>query len=564
MLLFYDAEVYPHDWLFVIIDPASQQKHVFINDARALASFYEQHTDHIWVGYNNRHYDQYILKGILCGFDPHEISKFIIAEKKPGWQFSSLLNRIKLNQFDVMTTLHSLKELEGFMGHDIRETTVCFDTNRKLTTREIDVLVSYCTHDVQETMEIFLHRKEEFDSHVALLKTFNLPLNYLSKTKAQLAAVILRANRINRNDEFDLVLPDTLRIKKYRHVVDWYKDAHNHNYDNFLQTTVSGVPHIFAWGGLHGARDQYQDEGILVNVDVASFYPSLMLEYGFLSRNVEDPKLYQEIYQERLKLKAEKNPMQLPYKIVLNATYGAMKYQYNNLYDPRQANNVCVGGQLLLLDLIEKLEPKWTLIQSNTDGLIGKTKRLRDLDTIKAICREWETRTRMKLEFEIFQKIYQKDVNNYIIIREDGSYESKGAYVKKLNAIDNDLPIVNVALKEYFINKIPVEKTINNCRELMMFQNVVKVTNKFSHALYGSRRLSEKCLRVFASKNDDPGVFKVKLNGRPHKIAGTPERCFIINDDVRGRRIPRRLDKDWYVQVAKKRLADFMGKGDVK
>ena len=150
VLLFYDAEVYPHDWLFVIIDPASQQKHVFINDARALASFYEQHTDHIWVGYNNRHYDQYILKGILCGFDPHEISKFIIAEKKPGWQFSSLLNRIKLNQFDVMTTLHSLKELEGFMGHDIRETTVSFDTNRKLTTREVSWL--FCP-SVQETMK---------------------------------------------------------------------------------------------------------------------------------------------------------------------------------------------------------------------------------------------------------------------------------------------------------------------------------------------------------------------------------------------------------------------------
>jgi len=58
---------------------------------------------------------------------------FIIAEKKPGWRFSSLLNRIKLNQFDVMTTTHSLKELEGFMGHDIKETNVSFDTDRKLT-----------------------------------------------------------------------------------------------------------------------------------------------------------------------------------------------------------------------------------------------------------------------------------------------------------------------------------------------------------------------------------------------------------------------------------------------
>ena len=532
---------------------------MFINDAKKLVSFYEQHKDHIWVGYNNRHYDQYILKGILCGFNPHEISKFIISEKKQGWQYSSLFRKIQLNQFDVMTTHNSLKELEGFMGHDIRETTVSFNTDRKLTAKEIDEVVSYCTNDVEETMEIFLHRKEEFDSHVALLKAFDLPLKYISKTKAQLAAVILKANKTIRNDEFDLILPDTLKLEKYKYVMDWYQDSNNHNYDNFLETIVSGIPHIFAWGGLHGARDKYQDEGILVNVDVASFYPSLMLEYDFLSRNVEDPELYKKIYSERLKLKAEKNPMQLPYKIVLNSTYGAMKYQYNNLYDPRQANNVCVGGQLLLLDLIEQLEPHWTLIQSNTDGLIGKIRRRRDLKTIKTVCKEWEERTRMKLDFEIFNKIYQKDVNNYIIIREDGSYKSKGAYVKKLNDIDNDLPVVNKALKEYFINDVPVEETINNCKDLMMFQKVVKVSNKYSHALYGRRKLSEKCLRVFASKNDDSGVFKVKENGKTHKIAGTPEKCFIVNDNVLGRRIPRRLDKDWYIQVAKKRLSDFLG-----
>ncbi|WP_415874709.1 hypothetical protein [Clostridium sp.] len=265
---------------------------------------------------------------------------------------------------------------------------------------------------------------------MALLKAFNLPLKYISKTKAQLAAVILKANKVNRSDEFDLILLDTLKIEKYKYVVDWYKDSNNHSYDKSLETTISGVPHVFAWGGLHGARDQYQDEGILVNVDVASFYPSLMLEYNFLSRNVEDSNLYKKIYEERLRLKAEKNPMQLPYKIVLNSTYGAMKYKYNNLYDPRQANNVCVGGQLLLLDLIEKLEPHWTLIQSNTDGLIGKIRRKRNFNTIKDICKEWEERTHMKLEFELYKKIYQKDVNNYIIIKDDGSYKSKGAYVK--------------------------------------------------------------------------------------------------------------------------------------
>lgn len=558
-MLFYDAEVYPHDWLLVIINPITHEKYVFINDATSLVSFYEQHKEHIWIGYNNRHYDQYILKGILCGFNPYHISQYIIAEKQQGWQYSSLFMKVRLYQFDIMTTHNSLKELEGFMGNDIRETTVSFDTNRKLTDDELEEVVIYCTHDVEQTMEIFLHRKEEFDSQIELLKTFDLPLQCVSKTKAQLAAVILNARKTVRDDEFDLILPDTLNITKYKEIVGWYQDPANHDYKKSLEITVAGVPHIFAWGGLHGARSQYQDEGILVNVDVASFYPSLMLEYDFLSRNVADPGLYKDIYNERLRLKAIKDPMQLPYKIVLNATYGAMKYQYNNLYDPRQANNVCVGGQLLLLDLIEKLEPYWTLIQSNTDGLIGKIANREDLATIKSICKEWEQRTRMNLDFDLFNKIYQKDVNNYIIIREDGSFESKGSYVKKLSAIDNDLPIVNKALTDYFITGTSIKDTISSCKNLMMFQKVVKVTHKYSYALYGEKRLTEKCLRVFASKGDDPGVFKAKEDGKPHKIAGTPERCFIINDHVLTKRISRRLDKDWYATVANKRLNDFLG-----
>lgn len=559
MVLFFDAEVFLADWLFVIIDPVNHEKYVFINDAEKLASFYEEHKEHIWIGYNSHYYDQYILKGILCGFDPYEISSFIIAEKKQGWQYSSLFQKIQLYEFDIMATTHSLKELEGFMGNDIRESTVSFSIDRKLTEKELKEVVSYCTHDVEQTIEIFLHRKEEFDSHIALLKAFKLPLKYISKTKAQLAAVILKANKISRSDEFELNTPVNLKINKYKQVLDWYKNSSNHNYDKSLEVTVAGVPHVFAWGGLHGAREQYKDEGILLNVDVVSFYPSLMIEYGFLSRNVEDPTFYKEIYKERIRLKAEKNPMQQPYKIVLNSTYGAMKYKYNTLYDPRQANNVCVVGQLLLLDLIEKLETHWTLIQSNTDGLIGKIRRKADLKKIKEICKEWEERTHMKLDFETFKKIYQKDVNNYIIIHEDGSCKSKGAYVKELSSIDNDLPIINLALKKYFIEGMPVERTITDCRDLMMFQKVVKLSYKYSHALYGKEALAEKCLRVFASKdNNDMGVYKVKENGRVEKIANTPERCFIANDSVNNRRIPRRLDRDWYIKLAKKRIEDFI------
>mgnify|MGYP002508571603 CR=1 FL=1 len=67
-----------------------------------------------------------------------------------------------------------------------------------------------------------------------------------------------------------------------------------------------------------------------------------------------------------------------------------MKDRHNALYDPRQANNVCVGGQLLLLDLIERLEDHCDIIQSNTDGILIKLRRYEDFDLIDDICWEWE------------------------------------------------------------------------------------------------------------------------------------------------------------------------------
>ena len=166
--------------------------------------------------------------------------------------------------------------------------------------------------------------------------------------------------------------------------------------------------------------------------------------------------------------------MQQPYKIVLNSTYGAMKDKHNAMYDPRQANNVCVGGQLLLLDLIERLEDHCEIIQSNTDGILVKLRRYEDFEMLDDLCWEWEQRTGMRLEFDEFQKVYQKDVNNYIIIPsgplrdEKGKprWKGKGAYVKKLSDLDYDLPIVNRAIVNYFLHGISPETTIMFSKEV--------------------------------------------------------------------------------------------------
>ena len=77
-MLFYDFEVFKEDWLVVVIDVTKRQEHVIINSPVELEALYEANKYDIWVGYNSRHYDQYILKAIICGLNPKELNDWII------------------------------------------------------------------------------------------------------------------------------------------------------------------------------------------------------------------------------------------------------------------------------------------------------------------------------------------------------------------------------------------------------------------------------------------------------------------------------------------------------
>lgn len=560
MLNFYDFEVFKEDWLVVIINPIEKSKTVICNDRKKLDEYYQAHKNEIWIGYNSRNYDSFILKGILCGFNPYDISHFIIVKGLKGWQYSNIFQDIQLYDYDCMGKFVGLKQLEGFMGNDIRETSVPFDIDRKLTTEELAETVKYCTHDVEQTMEVWLKKKPDFDAHMDLIKTFDLPMSYISKTQAQLTAIIIDCNRKNRNDEFDIEIVPTLKLDKYAYVLDWFKE--HKSYDESFETMVCDVPHQFGWGGLHGCPDKpLHRKGLLIHVDVTSYYPSLMIEYDFLTRNCKDKDKFKEIYDKRVALKkAGKKKEQAPYKIILNSTYGICKDKYSSAYDPRQANNVCINGQLLLLDLLEKLEGYCEIIQSNTDGLIIQVEDTDEaFDRVDNICYEWEKRTHMSLGFDTISEIWQKDVNNYIFRFENGKLERKGAYVKELNDLDNDLPIVNTAIVRYLTEGIPVEDTINNCDDIIQFQKIVKVSSKYLYGLHNGEKLNDKTFRVFASTDSkDTPIYKVKDESKnPEKFANTPERCLIFNEDVKTMKTISKLDKTWYIDLAKKRLADY-------
>lgn len=562
-MIFYDFEVFVKDWLVVFIDPSKRKETVIVNDRELLTSFYEEHKDDIWTGFNSRHYDQYILKAILLGMNPKRVNDMIIVDGVDGWRISDAFREIPLNNYDVMTGVdRGLKYFEGSLGNSIEESSIPFDIDRKLTEAEIKETIEYCRHDVEQTIEVFMERISDFNAQLGLLQMFDLPLSEISRTKVQLSARILEASKRSYNDEFEIDFPATMRIQKYQSVVDWYKNPENLDYSKSLDIEVAGVPHSFGWGGVHGAIKNYEGEGHFINMDVASLYPSLMINYDLLSRSCK-PEKFKDIVDTRLRYKKEKNPLQAPLKIVINGTYGASKDKFNPLYDPRQANRVCIYGQLLLLDLIEHLEPVCEIIQSNTDGVLVKLKdsSQKSFDLVDDIAYEWEQRTGLVLEFDEFSKVIQKDVNNYIIVAPDGHWKSKGAYVKKLSSLDYDLAIVNKALSEYLVNGTPIEKTINECNDLKQFQLVKKVGMKYLGIYHGEKLLAEKCVRCFASKDKrDGGLQKLhRETGRFAKIEGTPLNARLINTDINGMNVPDWLDRDWYIEMARKRANDFRG-----
>ena len=566
-LLFYDFEVFKYDWLVVVMDMTAKKTHVIINSPEELEALYKANIKEIWVGFNSRHYDQYILKAILCGFDPKKVNDYIITRGNPGWKFSSLFRQFPLWNYDVMlNTDVGLKSFEGFMGNDIKETSVPFNIDRKLTPEEIAETVKYCKHDVEQTVQVFLKRTEEFNTMMYFIKHFGLSMDYISKTKAQLAAEILGGNRkgADFDDEFQFPILDCLHLNKYKHIAEWYANPENHDYSKKQdKQIVAGVEHTFAWGGGHGAREKYSADGVFLIIDVTAYYPSLQKKYHFGYRVMNHPENFEFIHDSNIayKRKGDKKARQ-PFKIMDNAISGQMKQKSSALYDPMSNNSICINGQLLLLDLVEHIEPYCELIQNNTDGIIVKLKDYEhDFDVLDDVVYEWEQRTGMKMDFDTYiGTIYQKDVNNYLLIdRKTGAVKAKGGYVMKLNDLSYDLPIINKALVDYMIHGIPVRRTIMECQDLREFQLVSRISSKYTHILYGDKPIKEKCIRVFASNNPaDPGVKKVHaVRKTTAKLTNSPEHCFIFNDDVKSVPVPDKLDRQWYIDFANKRLSDF-------
>ena len=256
-------------------------------------------------------------------------------------------------------------------------------------------------------------------------------------------------------------------------------------------------------------------------------------------------------------------------KLVVNTTYGASLNKYNDLCDPLMGRSVCITGQLFLLELAQHLYKDvedLRIVQLNTDGIMIECDDSQ-YDQVLEILNEWQTRTGFELEEDRISQIAQKDVNNYVEVQPNGKFKCKGGYlVRGISPagafnVNNNATIVAKALVEYFVNGTPPEDTINACDDIFQFQIIAKAGAKYREAYHmvdGEKVPVQKVNRIYATADPRYGkLFKVKAeNDSEAKIEMLPEHCIIDNDN---HLTIADVDKQFYIDMAKKRINDFMG-----
>lgn len=538
---FYDFEVFKYDWMVVFRKGKGRKnRRVVVNDLDALKEVLLEIGNNLLAGFNNYGYDDTIMAALLLGYNPYEITQRIIEheERELNWQLK-LEAPLTIDFKQELPIALSLKVIEANQGHRIVESSVPFNIQRKLTEDEIEDVIKYCDYDVLELMALAEHpeRQSYFAAKVGILELFKLPSKYIKFTRAKLMSIMMKSQKNKKIpvDRLHISYIEPLNLDEFNpSLINFYKQA-EHDYrgggdyalieKRKFVDYIDEVPHTYGFGGLHGARLKYKGKGKFVHADFASFYPALIILYNMMSRKTDYPHLFKETYEMRLEFKALKDPRQLPLKVAINAMYGALKAMTNGLFDPKQSNDVCINGQLVITDLAHRLEPFGDLIQTNTDGIIYKLDDADYKDEFMEVCQEFVAEYGIDLENHYITEIYQKDVNNYIFRTEpdekhpEGEIEAIGMFKrweeKKLptNITSNSFAIVDMALKAFYMDGVSVEDTILDLYErnvMLPFQLVSKKGGTFYkmvHEVEGEFvDLDQNVNRIFAAKNKKYGA----------------------------------------------------------
>ena len=294
--------------------------------------------------------------------------------------------------------------------------------------------------------------------------------------------------------------------------------------NNFV---FAGLRYTIGVGGIHSKNDPEiiipKEDEMLIDIDVASLYPSMLIEYGFYPKHLgpEFLEVYSQIKNERIEAKHNGDKVKNEtLKLALNGLSGNLQNEHNFCYSPEAVMKIRINGQLLLLMLAEKLtQVGCRIIQANTDGLFVLLKK-DNYQQVNTICRNWEQLTKLTLEEERFEAMYQYAINDYIAVKEgyqktknSDLIKTKGMFITKvLLGKGLSAKIIPEAIIKYFVDGIPVEQTIKECKDIKKFLMSEK-TGKQWHVEYMNEE-QQRTNRFYASTN---GGYLWKWKDTGHK-----------------------------------------------
>lgn len=431
------------------------------------------------IGFNSIGFDNCIASAAIQGLPISkikEISDFIINGKniRPFHVKQSFgIEVYKLNGIDLMEVCPLQGSLKTYAArlHAKRLQDLPIQPDKWLTYKQKVSVGNYLGNDLALTNEVMLGLVEQLSLRESMSKQYCVDL--MSKSDAQIAEAVIGneikavtgawPERVELPVDYSYVYTPPAYIQEFfeaykGNVTPSLVDAYNALQACVFRLDKSGAPQMPAalkglvcfigagryrigMGGLHSsekkkahtATEGYQ----LIDVDVESFYPRMIINNGFYPKHLGELwlQIFSKLVETRVKGKRDGNKVIADsLKIVINGTYGKLGSVFSIMYSPDMMLSTTITGQLSLLILIELLHKAGILVVSaNTDGIVIKPKDTQ-VDLMRCIVTQWETACNFKTEETHYLGLYSRDVNNYIAVKKAFCKETK-KHIQKADGV---------------------------------------------------------------------------------------------------------------------------------
>ena len=541
--------------------------------------------NHITIGFNSNKFDIPIIVAALAGYDNQKLKGLcdtIINTNASMWAIykSSGLNMRKWNTIDLIEVAPGMASLKIYGGRlnapTIQDLPIA--PAASISPEQRQELVTYCKNDLDTTYLLYNSLLPQITLRETMTAKYEIDLR--SKSDAQIAEAVIASELYKITGKY-LKRPDVKSDETFRYLDPKIITFKTPQLNNILQQVIAeeftlglngaltlpnwlkkelivinGRKYQMGIGGLHSCeKKQYieaKDTHFLVDKDVISMYPSIILQQQISPKNMGEPflDLYKGIVSDRIAAKKRgDNVIANTLKVLIVSSFGKFGSKYSLLYAPELLLQTTITGQLALLMLIERMEDAGIQIMSaNTDGVVCYAEH-NMREECDRIAFDWELDTSYLLEETEYSKLASRDVNNYVAVKTDGKIKGKGIFTSTGLAKNPNCSIVQSAVALCVAKDIPVEQSIKDCKDIIQFVTVRRVTGgavwqntylgKAVRFYYSTEVPKDVCIHYAKNSN------RVPMSGGAKPLMTLPES------------FPLDVDYDVYVQMAHELLLEI-------